>query len=136
MCISVFICIYLGINQWYKRDEKNPWRPIAFQVINDIFSSASSNRDDINTKKKKKKQEWNSKVYKMAINEKIALKKNEKIKLENEKNEKINEIVEFKHDRRIFKTNSDSEINDSMDSSVADSRYISIYVYMCVYIYI
>mmetsp|Transcript_19252 Transcript_19252/g.18592 ORF Transcript_19252/g.18592 Transcript_19252/m.18592 type:complete len:749 (-) Transcript_19252:369-2615(-) len=79
----------VGINQWYKRDEKNSWRPIAFQVINDIFSLGSSNRDDINTKKKKKKQEWNSKAYKLAINEKIALKKHEKINLENEKNEKI-----------------------------------------------
>jgi hypothetical protein len=63
----------------------------------------------------------------MAIDEKIASKKydrEEKIKVGMEN---MNELVAIKNNPRIYKEYSDSEINDSMDTSVAESRMYSNY---------
>ena len=75
----------VGIDQWYKRDENNPWRPIASQVINDMLVppwlkddvpltkkiapfhfSRLRRQADMDKSKLRKKRDWMMKAYTMA----------------------------------------------------------------------
>ena len=75
----------VGIEQWYKRDENNPWRPIASQVVNDILVppwlkdevpmtkkiapfhfSRLRRQADMDKSKLRKKRDWMMKAYTMA----------------------------------------------------------------------
>lgn len=75
----------VGIDQWYKRDENNPWRPIASQVFNEVLTppwlkddvpsikkvvpfhfSRLRRQTDIDKSKLQRKREWMMKAYSMA----------------------------------------------------------------------
>lgn len=73
-----------GVDAWYKRDEKNPWRPISSELITDIFVppwmkdavvskkpapfhySRLKRKEDILKDKKRRKREWLVKAYMFA----------------------------------------------------------------------
>lgn len=81
----------VDLNQWYCREENNPWRPIASQVISDNFSppwlpggglhkskpgpfhySRLQRKQDIAAQKKVKKRQWMLKAYMLAASEIVA----------------------------------------------------------------
>jgi hypothetical protein len=77
-----------GTDKWYKREENNPWRPIAAQLIVDTFAppwareddgtlevrkplkhfhfSRARRREDVIRDKKRRKREWMLKAYMAA----------------------------------------------------------------------
>ena len=85
MHVSLQVTTTVGIDQWYKRDEKNPWRPIASQVMSDYMAppwlkdeiaharraqpfhfSRLRRQADIDKEKMRRKREWMMKAYTLA----------------------------------------------------------------------
>jgi len=74
-----------GTENWYKRDERNPWRPIASQVFEDILVppwqrevahskkpepfhfSSLKRKEEMKREKKRRKRQWMMKAYLMAM---------------------------------------------------------------------
>ena len=75
------------MDQWYKREENNPWRPIASQIMSDLVTPPWSRDEiskplqkkvnpfhfsrlrrqaDLNAERKRKKREWMSKAHMIA----------------------------------------------------------------------
>lgn len=77
----------IDLDKWYRRDENNPWRPIASQAMDDILTppwlrstniakkvepfhfSRLKRKEDLLIKKKKKKLDWWRKAYLLAAAE-------------------------------------------------------------------
>ena len=80
----------VGMDQWYKREESNPWRPIASQIMSEIMTPPWSRDEiskppvkkvsafhfsrlrrqaDVDAERKKKKREWMLKAHRMATGE-------------------------------------------------------------------
>ena len=83
--IGTKVTTTVGIDQWYKRDENNPWRPIASQVMSDYLAppwlkdevartrrtqpfhfSRLRRQADIDKEKMRRKREWMMKAYTLA----------------------------------------------------------------------